>query len=93
MQGSVNIVGNVGVGVSDTVTYKLNVGGTVNTSGIITTTSNTTGINGGSPTLYLRHTTQKSAMIHCNSNVLYFLGGPAGGDITADYWAYAANNV
>ena len=87
MQGSVNILGNVGVGVTDTVTYKLNVGGTVNTSGIVTTTSNKIGIGGGYPTLYLRHNTQKSAMIHCNGNLLYFLGGPAGGDITSDNWA------
>ena len=71
MQGSVNILGNVGVGVSDTVTFRLNVGGTLNTSGVVTTTSNKIGIGGGSPTLYLRHNTMKSAIIHCN--VIYYI--------------------
>jgi hypothetical protein len=94
MQGSVNILGNVGVGVTDTTTYKLNVGGTLNTSGIVTTTANKIGILGGSPTLYLRHsnTGLRSAMIHCNGNILYFLGGAYNSDITNDNWSYAANN-
>ena len=36
MQGSVNILGNLGVGVSDTTTYKVNIGGTTNISGLLT---------------------------------------------------------
>ena len=49
MQGSVNILGNLGVGVSNTTTYKVNIGGTLNTSGNITTSANV-GIGNTAPT-------------------------------------------
>jgi hypothetical protein len=39
-----------------------------------TMTGNLT-INNGSPTLYLQDSDNRSAMIHCNSNILYFLRG------------------
>jgi hypothetical protein len=40
-------------------------------------------IVGTSPTLFLQDTDHKSAMIHCNSNLLYFLGGP----VNSKTWA------
>ena len=49
IEGSVAIRGGVGVGVTDTTTYKLNVSGTLNTSGNITTSANV-GIGNTAPT-------------------------------------------
>jgi hypothetical protein len=47
--------------------------GNVSISGDLTVSGNNLYLVGGSPTLYLRDTDQRSSMIHCNGNIMYFL--------------------
>jgi hypothetical protein len=52
------------------------------------------GSNGasGAPTLHLRHANNRTAFIHNNSDLLYFLSGAAGAGDLQDNWAIVANN-
>jgi len=71
--------GNIGIGTTNP-THKLEVNGNFSTQGVTVTgpSSQTSGgitINNVSPTLFLQDTDANSAMIHCNSNLLYVLRG------------------
>jgi hypothetical protein len=65
--------GNVGIGRTNP-SYTLDVNGTLRVESTIYTPGSVI-INNYSPTLYLQDIDHYSAMIHCNSNLLYFLRG------------------
>jgi len=77
-QDSINLqsTGGVGIGTNEP-TQALDVVGNVSLG-------NQLYVKGGSPTLYLQDTNHRSSMIHCNSNILYFLRGK---DKNSTTWA------
>ena len=97
MQGSVNILGNVGVGVTDTTTYKLNVGGTTYVSGLLTanggiTTNNISSFGSNGP-LVIDPNFSTNNYIQMYDDVR--VGGvfSCTGTITASNYVYGANYV
>ncbi len=92
--------GNVGIGNTDPGTYKLNVTGNINTSGTLTTTGEII-VSGnklvvksgptGDPTLHFRHSSNRTAFIHKNSNLFYILSCVASVADTEDNWGIVAN--
>ncbi|MGY8913411.1 MAG: tail fiber domain-containing protein, partial [Flavobacteriales bacterium] len=62
---------------------------TITSSGIITCNGNKLVITGGSPTLYLRDSNERTGMIHQNGNRMYFLSGVA----NSDSWSQAVNGM
>lgn len=65
----------MGFGNNNNLTVNMDLGGAFYMAGGPVYTNNNIFINNGAPTLYLQHTGARSAMIHCNSNLLYFLRG------------------
>jgi hypothetical protein len=65
--------------------------GNVNASGELIVSGNKSAIKGGSPTLHLRHSTNRTAFLHNNGNIFYILSGAAGAADTADNWSQTAN--
>jgi hypothetical protein len=63
---------SLGIGVTNP-SYALHVSGTETSGGMYTTGQ--LYINNTYPTIYLQDTDHRSAMIHCNGNLLYFLRG------------------
>ncbi|MDQ3094186.1 MAG: hypothetical protein M3Q70_03370 [bacterium] len=65
---NLNSGGSVGIGIAPSGTYKLEVSGTLGTTGYIT-------MREASPTLVFRDTDNKTGFIHVNSDLMYFLSG------------------
>ena len=63
----------------------------INESGELIVSGNKIAIKGTYPTLYLRHSTNRTAMLHCNGDLLYILSGAVGGADTVDNWSITAN--
>ncbi len=93
VNGATNIEGSVAIRGGTYITGETVTSGLIRTAGIITTTANRLGIFGVSPTIYFRHsnTGLRSAMIHNNSTLLYFLSGAYNSDITNDNWDITVN--
>jgi hypothetical protein len=100
VEGTVNIVGTLGVTGATTLSSTLGVTGATTLSSTLgvtgaTTLSNTlttTGnlyINNDSPTIYFQDTNNKSAMIHVNSDVFYILNGSGNNSTT---WSSPPNS-
>jgi len=84
--GNLSVAGSITAGGNLIANAALSVGG-----GGVTTSGNMV-MNNGSPTLYFQDTDNRSAMIHCNSNILYFLRG-CGANSTSwcsvnNYWPF-----
>jgi hypothetical protein len=58
----------------------------ISSGGELVVTGNKLSIKGGSPTIHLRHASNRTAFIHNNNNILYILSGAAGGADTQDNW-------
>lgn len=81
----ITAAGNVGIN-TGSPSERLSVSGNISTTGNIygdgglglaggITCGNDLIMQGGSPTIYLRDSDNRSSMIHCNANLLYFLRG------------------
>jgi len=79
--------GNIGIGTTSP-SQKLDVNGNLRTTGYAY-------FNHSSPSLILQDTDQRNAVIHCNSNLLYFLSGNGvngtGWSINGSYWPLYLN--
>ncbi len=67
--------GRLGVGITDP-TAKLDVAGSIRTTGGVNSDGGNIHIRNAGPTLYFRDTDNLASAIHCNSNILYFLRSP-----------------
>jgi hypothetical protein len=86
VKGTTTLSGNVGIGTNPWA-YALDASGTLRAGYMISRNS--------APTLYLQDTNNRSAMVHTNSNYLYFLRGDGNDSMTWStyngYWPLVLN--